>query len=40
MGRAEAWVAIEHDGVVPAIVTIAKGVAGGMPLATVTAPRT
>lgn len=37
IGRTGAWFAIEHDDVVPDIVTIAKGVAGGMPLAAVTA---
>jgi 4-aminobutyrate aminotransferase len=32
MGRTGRWFAIEHWGVVPDIVTIAKGVASGMPL--------
>jgi len=32
MGRTGQWFAIEHWGVVPDIVTIAKGVASGMPL--------
>ena len=30
------WFAIEHDGVVPDLITTAKGIAGGMPLAAVT----
>ncbi|WP_280442856.1 4-aminobutyrate--2-oxoglutarate transaminase [Nocardia brasiliensis] len=34
--RTGAWFASEHEGVVPDIVTMAKGIAGGMPLAAVT----
>jgi len=34
--RTGAWFAVEHEGVVPDIVTSAKGIAGGMPLAAVT----
>ena len=30
------WFACEHEGVVPDLVTTAKGIAGGMPLAAVT----
>ena len=30
------WFAVEHEGVVPDLVTTAKGLAGGMPLAGVT----
>jgi 4-aminobutyrate aminotransferase/(S)-3-amino-2-methylpropionate transaminase len=30
------WFAIEHEGVVPDLITTAKGIAGGMPLAAVT----
>ncbi len=33
MCRTGAWFACEHEGVVPDLVTVAKGVAGGMPLA-------
>jgi 4-aminobutyrate aminotransferase/(S)-3-amino-2-methylpropionate transaminase len=33
MCRTGAWFASEHEGVVPDLVTVAKGVAGGMPLA-------
>jgi 4-aminobutyrate aminotransferase/(S)-3-amino-2-methylpropionate transaminase len=33
MCRTGAWFACEHEGVVPDLVTIAKGVAGGLPLA-------
>jgi 4-aminobutyrate aminotransferase/(S)-3-amino-2-methylpropionate transaminase len=39
VARTGAWFASEHEGVVPDIVAIAKGVAGGMPLAAVTARR-
>ncbi|MCZ4500601.1 MAG: 4-aminobutyrate aminotransferase apoenzyme [Marmoricola sp.] len=35
MCRTGEWFASEHDGVVPDLVTIAKGVAGGLPLAAV-----
>jgi 4-aminobutyrate aminotransferase/(S)-3-amino-2-methylpropionate transaminase len=35
MCRTGAWFACEHDGVVPDLVTVAKGVAGGLPLAAV-----
>jgi 4-aminobutyrate aminotransferase/(S)-3-amino-2-methylpropionate transaminase len=35
MCRTGAWFASEHDGVVPDLVTVAKGVAGGLPLAAV-----
>jgi 4-aminobutyrate aminotransferase/(S)-3-amino-2-methylpropionate transaminase len=34
--RTGAWFASEHDGVVPDLVTTAKGIAGGLPLAAVT----
>ena len=34
--RTGAWFAAEHEGVVPDLVTTAKGMAGGMPLAAVT----
>ncbi len=34
--RTGTWFAIEHDGVIPDLVTTAKGLAGGMPLAAVT----
>ncbi len=34
--RTGAWFAVDHEGVVPDIVTTAKGMAGGMPLAAVT----
>jgi 4-aminobutyrate aminotransferase/(S)-3-amino-2-methylpropionate transaminase len=34
--RTGAWFACEHEGVVPDLVTTAKGIAGGMPLAGVT----
>src|SRR3954454_20802809 len=33
MCRTGAWFASEHDGVVPDLLTVAKGVAGGLPLA-------
>ena len=36
MGRTGAWYAVDHEGVVPDLVTTAKGVAGGLPLAAVT----
>ena len=39
IARTGAWFAIEHEDCVPDIVAIAKGVAGGMPLAAVTARR-
>lgn len=39
MGRTGRWFAIEHWGVVPDIVTIAKGVASGMPLGAMVARR-
>lgn len=35
MCRTGAWFASEHDGFVPDLVTVAKGVAGGLPLAAV-----
>jgi 4-aminobutyrate aminotransferase / (S)-3-amino-2-methylpropionate transaminase / 5-aminovalerate transaminase len=34
--RTGQWFACEHDGVVPDLITTAKGIAGGMPLAAVT----
>ncbi|QIS11416.1 4-aminobutyrate--2-oxoglutarate transaminase [Nocardia arthritidis] len=34
--RTGAWFACEHEGVVPDLITMAKGIAGGMPLAAVT----
>jgi 4-aminobutyrate aminotransferase/(S)-3-amino-2-methylpropionate transaminase len=34
--RTGEWFAVEHEGVVPDLVTTAKGLAGGMPLAAVT----
>ncbi|MCT7370140.1 4-aminobutyrate--2-oxoglutarate transaminase [Mycolicibacterium llatzerense] len=34
--RTGAWFASEHDGIVPDIITMAKGIAGGMPLAAIT----
>jgi len=34
--RTGAWFAAEHDGVVPDLITTAKGIAGGLPLAAVT----
>ena len=36
MGRAARWYAIEHEGVVPDIVTTAKSVGAGMPISAVT----
>jgi 4-aminobutyrate aminotransferase / (S)-3-amino-2-methylpropionate transaminase / 5-aminovalerate transaminase len=36
IGRTGTWYSIEHHGVVPDIITSAKGIAGGMPLAAVT----
>ena len=35
-GRTGAWFASEHEGVVPDLVTTAKGLGGGMPIAGVT----
>ena len=35
MCRTGAWFACEHEGVVPDLVTVAKGMAGGLPLAAV-----
>ncbi len=35
-GRTGAWFASEHEGIVPDLVTTAKGIAGGLPLAAVT----
>jgi 4-aminobutyrate aminotransferase / (S)-3-amino-2-methylpropionate transaminase / 5-aminovalerate transaminase len=37
--RTGAWFASEHDDVVPDLVTTAKGIAAGLPLAAVTGPR-
>ena len=34
--RTGAWFACEHEGVVPDLVTVAKGIAGGLPLSAVT----
>lgn len=34
--RTGAWFAIDHEGVVPDLVTMAKGIAGGLPLSAVT----
>jgi 4-aminobutyrate aminotransferase len=39
MGRTGRMFAIEHYGVVPDIITVAKGVASGMPLGAIIAPR-
>lgn len=36
IARTGTWLSIEHDGVVPDLVTFAKGLAGGLPLAAVT----
>jgi len=36
IGRTGTWFSIEHHGVVPDLITSAKGIAGGMPLAAVT----
>lgn len=36
MGRTGTWYSIEHHGVVPDLITTAKGIAGGFPLAAVT----
>jgi 4-aminobutyrate aminotransferase len=38
MGRTGKWYAIQHTGVEPDIVTVAKGIASGMPLGVATAP--
>ena len=35
-GRTGAWFACHHEGVVPDLITVAKGIAGGLPLAAVT----
>ncbi len=35
-GRTGRWFAAEHEGIVPDVVTMAKGIAGGLPLAAVT----
>lgn len=35
-GRTGAWFAVDHEGVIPDMITTAKGLAGGMPLAGVT----
>jgi 4-aminobutyrate aminotransferase/(S)-3-amino-2-methylpropionate transaminase len=35
-GRTGTWFAIEHEGVIPDLITTAKGLAGGMPLSGVT----
>ena len=32
LGRCGAWLAISHDGVVPDVVTLAKGLGGGLPI--------
>jgi 4-aminobutyrate aminotransferase/(S)-3-amino-2-methylpropionate transaminase len=34
--RTGAWFASEHDGIVPDLITLAKGIAGGLPLSAVT----
>lgn len=36
LARTGKWWAVDHEGVVPDLVTIAKGIAGGMPLSAVT----
>lgn len=36
IARTGAWFACEHDGIVPDLITTAKGLAGGLPLAAVT----
>ncbi len=36
IGRTGSWFSIEHHGVVPDLITSAKGIAGGLPLAAVT----
>ena len=36
MARTGRWYAVDHEGVVPDLVTTAKGIAGGLPLAAVT----
>ena len=38
MGRTGKWYAVQHTGVEPDIVTVAKGIASGMPLGVATAP--
>ncbi|MDW7709358.1 MAG: aspartate aminotransferase family protein [Deferrisomatales bacterium] len=39
MGRTGRWLACEHSGVVPDVVTLAKGIASGLPLSAVAARR-
>jgi len=39
MGRTGKWFAVEHWDVIPDIVCIAKGIASGMPLGAIVAPR-
>jgi 4-aminobutyrate aminotransferase len=39
MGRTGKWFCIEHYGVVPDVITVAKGIASGMPLGACIAPR-
>lgn len=36
MGRTGAWFAVDHEGVAPDLITMAKGIAGGLPLSAVT----